>query len=746
MVPSWKKVTAVGGSKLLCLGWIPVKFDIGTHSTKQPLYICNKIDCIYFSRKGCTDTNILPASFPFPMTDNTNKISEILITDNTDDTSKIPPKPAKIPLPPTEENVIKLEKLLLEKFASTTFNRAPPFPTMSGPAAHIHLKSDAKPVARHCPIPIPYHLKEAVKSSLDADVRRSIIMPVPINEPTEWCSLMVIAQKKDGSLRRTIDLQHLNSQCLRETHHTTSPFQLACQVPPHTKKTVLDAVDGYHSVALDLESQPFTTITEWGRYKYTHLPQGHMSAGDAYTHRYDNVIRDTENKVKCIDDALLYDRSIERAFFHTWDYLTVCAKNGIVINANKFQFCRDTVTFAGLTITPTGIAPSESLLSATENFPPPKDITGARSWFGLVNQTSWAYAISDIMLPFRELVKRNSKFQWNETLQQLFDQSKVKLLKAVTDGIQAFNATRPTCIQCDWSKDGVGYLLLQQHCSCPTDNAPRCCADGWKLVYAGSRFTSPTESRYALTEGEALAISWSLNHARMFILGCKTLLVVTDHKPLFEIFGTRDLGNITNPRIQRFKSKTLRYKFTIQHCPGKWHRGPDALSRYPTEVVACITNENHICNVNRANPDDEMQADLCEDTLHIFTINAIHQLNNNSRTPNHNCAVTLDTLENTGKHDESYHLLLQTIQEGFPRSRSETQASIRNFWETRHRLTTYKNIALLDKRLIIPSPPRLHRNESQSRNIRVLARNEFLYSKFQSRMQDMHYKCTQSVE
>ena len=47
------------------------------------------------------------------------------------------------------------------------------------------------------------------------------------------------------------------------------PFQLASQIPANTKKTVIDAVDGYHAVPLDRESQPLTTfITEWGRYVY----------------------------------------------------------------------------------------------------------------------------------------------------------------------------------------------------------------------------------------------------------------------------------------------------------------------------------------------------------------------------------------------------------------------------------------------------------------------------------------------
>ena len=148
------------------------------------------------------------------------------------------------------------------------------------------------------------------------------------------------------------------------------------------------------------------------------------------------IIKDIKNKVKVADDALLYDHSVEEAYWHTWDYLTLCAENGIVINADKFQFCRDTVIFAGLNVTPTGITPTESLLSAIKNFPRPKDLTGARSWFGLVNQTAWAYAISDIMVPFRELVKKNSNFEWNETLQKLFDDSKTKLLETENDNLE----------------------------------------------------------------------------------------------------------------------------------------------------------------------------------------------------------------------------------------------------------------------------------------------------------------------
>ena len=152
-------------------------------------------------------------------------------------------------------------------------------------------------------------------------------------------------------------------------------------------------MDGYFAIEMDKESQPLTTfITEWGRYMNLRLPPGFIAAGDAYTRRYDELIKDVPRKIKVIDDTLLYDNSIKESFYHTWDYLVLCANNGIVISKEKFQFCCDSVEFAGLNITPIGISPSPGILAAIKDFPTPKDLTGARSWFGLVNQIAWSYS------------------------------------------------------------------------------------------------------------------------------------------------------------------------------------------------------------------------------------------------------------------------------------------------------------------------------------------------------------------
>ena len=109
------------------------------------------------------------------------------------------------------------------------------------------------------------------------------------------------------------------------------------------------------------------------------------------------------------------------------------------------------------------------------------------------------YSVSQLLQPFRDVIKPNGKFYWDNTLKQLFGKSKSQIFAAVTDWVKSFDP-KLTCLQTDWSKDSIGYLLLQQHCDCKSGKIPTCCTTGWNLTFAGSRFTNPAESRYSPTE------------------------------------------------------------------------------------------------------------------------------------------------------------------------------------------------------------------------------------------------------
>ena len=166
------------------------------------------------------------------------------------------------------------------------------------------------------------------------------------------------------------------------------------------------------------------------------------------------------------------------------------------------------------------------MLKAISDFPVPKSLTDIRSWFGLVNQVSYAFSMTDKMLPFRELLKPKTTFHWDENLQQIFEDSKRRIIEEIEHGVKIFDKSKPTCIATDWSKSGIGFWLFQKHCCCSGDQ-PFCCKEGWQVVLVGSRFTHPAESRYAPIEGEALAVADALDKSRHFVLGCEKLTVLS---------------------------------------------------------------------------------------------------------------------------------------------------------------------------------------------------------------------------
>ena len=342
---------------------------------------------------------------------------------------------------------------------------------MEGAPHHIHLLKGAQPQACHTPASVPKHWRAEVKQQLDDDVRRGVIRPVPAGEATEWCASMVVVAKKSGKPRRTVDFQRLNAWCRRETHHTPAPFDMVSDIPPHSYKTVLDAHWGFHQVELDEESRRLTTfITPWGRFQYCRTPMGHCSATDAYTKRFDDAIMDFPRKHKCIDDTLLHDASIEEAFWHTFDFLELCARKGITLKPEKFQFCRREAEFVGFHLDWDSYRPTDDRLAAIKKFSMPEQpsITDVRSWYGFVNQLAPFLVTAPIMEPFRDLLKKPAgrKVYWDEQLQQKLEQANDTICQLAKDGLAYYDRTRPTAVMTDWSKEGLGFVVLQQHCRC----------------------------------------------------------------------------------------------------------------------------------------------------------------------------------------------------------------------------------------------------------------------------------------
>ena len=347
-------------------------------------------------------------------------------------------------------------------------------------------------------------------------------------------------------------------------------------------------------------------------------------------------------------------------------------------------------------------------LRAILDFPAPRNITDVRSWFGLVNQVSYAFSMAEKMLPFRQLLKPGTPFCWDEHLNGLFEESKAAIISEIEEGVRIFDKSKPTCLAIDWSKTGIGFWLFQKHCSC-TGSEPFCCNTGWWITLVGSRFTHPAESRYAPVESEALAVVDALDKARYFVLGCDDLIIAVDHKPLLKIFSDRSLEDISNSRLRNLKEKTLRYRFRMIHVPGVKHHAADGVSRHPTEDseklilsddIAAIKNDtvsllpatSFLSGIYTS--DSESDVTDMENSIIISAVSSLYSLAVRS--------VTRDRVRTATASDNSMNELINFIESGIPEFCHEFPPQLREYFQFHEHLYTIDGVILYKDIIIIP--------------------------------------------
>lgn len=688
-----QKIAAANREPIEIVGAVFLSVESNSFKTNLMAFVTPDINGFYLSRQVLTELYVIPKSFPTAgdakpgtnVKEEVHDVSAVIDNPSCGCLPRQPPpeRPAKIPFPCNIENIPKMRKWLLDTFASSTFNKCPhqPLPFIKANPITLHVDENANPIAHHTPSVLPIHWRDKVKAGLDDDEKLGVIERVPDGVPTTWLHRMVVVPKPSGEPRRTVDLSPLNKYCKRETHATVPPFKQARLVPANTWKTVTDAWSGYHSALIREEDRHYTTfITEWGRYRYRVAPQGYVSSNDGYSKRYDRIIESVERKTKVTDDTVMWDsdQELENHWWRVYDYLALVGKNGIVLNGDKFQFCEKVVDFAGFRISEQKVEPLPKYLKAIETFPTPKNISDVRSWFGLVNQVAHYAQLREMVAPLKPLLSSKSQFYWTNELEESFRNSKQAIIEAIKNGVEIFEPERPTKLHTDYSKQGLGFYLAQKHCSC-AELDPSCCENGWRITLSGSRFLKPPETRYVPIEGECLGVAWALEQTRYFTLGCPTLLVVVDHKPLVKVLYDKAMEDITNSRMFKLKERTLPWKFSIIYRPGKLNYFADGTSRNPVE------------------PDDDETDVECETEL-VSEVSAMFQVKLQPLT-----SITFELVKSASKDDKIIQQVIMQLISGFPEDKSQVKDEIKQFWKYRDMLSIVDGVLLCDGAVVIPS-------------------------------------------
>lgn len=391
---------------------------------------------------------------------------------------------------------------------------------------------------------------------------------------SEYASPILLVTKKNGEQRMCIDFRKLNSRTVKDNHPLPRVDDQIDKLYGGIWFTSLDLRSGYYQIPMEESSRRYTSfVTPSGQYEFQRMPFGLCNAPRVFQRYMNRILAPVSDRAAVyLDDILLHEKTIEDALNGLRKILEIFRSEQITLNLKKCSFLMEKVVFLGFEVSDGKVKPGMEKIKAIEEFQAPKTVQQVRQFLGLTGYFRHfvqGYAI--ITKPLTNLLKKTTKWQWNESEIQAFELLKNKLITQPVLAIYDPNAV--TEVHTDASAIGIAGILLQYQ----TD-------DRLHPVIYFSRQTRYPETKYHSYELETLAVVEAVKKFRSYLLGIK-FTVITDCNAL----KTSNEKKQLIPRIARWWLQLMEFNFDVKYRPGGRMKHADALSRNP-----CASKEDEI--------------------------------------------------------------------------------------------------------------------------------------------------------
>ena len=285
-----------------------------------------------------------------------------------------------------------------------------------------------------------------------------------------------------------------------------------------------------------------------------------------------------------IDDILVFSTTIQEHLRHLQLVLERLQQVGLKLKPAKCRFARKEVEYLGHIITPDGLKPNPSLVSAVREFPVPTCLKELRRFLGLASYyRRFIPKFASVAQPLHHLTGKGVPFEMTEAAASAFEELKEKLTTSPVLAYPSFN--QDFILETDASISGLGAVLAQIQ----SDSKPH------PIAYA-SRSLSPSEKNYSVTELETLAVVWAMSHFHYYLYG-HNVMVYTDHTAVKAVLDT------PNPTGKHARWWTRVYgkgvkEVQIVYRAGKDNKSADALSRAPQDPALLPDDSKDILQVS----------------------------------------------------------------------------------------------------------------------------------------------------
>ena len=555
-----------------------------------PVRVLNASNTPVHLNRGTFVSELLPVT---PMADQQSQQKKDLLTEKEiidDIVSRV-----------DEEVSVDIKKKLREVLNrySTVFSRGEYDLGWTNLVTHRIDTADHRPIRQQLRRYPPAHL-EAIDEHLNDMLTQGVIEPAA----SPWASNIVLAKKKDGSLRCCIDFRQVNDITRKDAYPLPRTDQCLDAMNGSCWFSTFDLRSGFHQVALAAEDADKTAfITRRGMYRFRTMPFGLCNAVATFQRLMDLALTGLNFEIclAYLDDIILHSKTLEEHLHRLEMLLQRLQGVNLKLKPNKCSLMQKKVVFLGHVISGNGIATDPEKIKLVEGWPTPTNLKQLRGFLGLTGYyRKFVKGYAHIAGPLNRLLKKDQVYDWTEDCQKAFDALKKALVSPPI--LTLPNDKDMFVLDTDAADGSIGAVLSQV-------------LDGEERVvaYAG-RALNRNEVNYCITRKELLAIVHFTKLFRQYLLGRK-FMIRTDHAALSWLQKTPEpIG-----QNARWLEQLGEYDFTICHRKGTSHSNADALSRHPClrrpSCTACHpVSEQTTCSAatveRHSQPEEEQSTDM----------------------------------------------------------------------------------------------------------------------------------------
>ena len=419
-----------------------------------------------------------------------------------------------------------------------------------------------------------HRLPPAYKEVIRKDVEEKLQLGVIEHSNSPMSSLFMIVPKKPDRFgnprhRLVLDYRRVNKLIKGDSYPLPNINEILDQLRDSKYFSTFDLAHGYYQIEVKKEDRWKTAFATpgFGHYQFRRVPMGLKSSPACFERMLETVLNGL-NLIKMfiyLDDVIVPAKSLPDNNRKVRLLLDRLRAANLVLQPDKVQLLKDSVTFLGHVVSEKGVSPDPSKIGAVKNYPTPTCIKDVRSALGLFSYYHrFIHKFSEKAKPLYDLLKKENKFEWGPDQETSMQVMKEHLTSAPILVYPDFNKTFKLTV--DSSAYAIGAVLSQEY-------------DGFDHPVAYlSRTLNKAEQNYSCTERECLACLYSMKAFRHYLLG-RRFKLVSDHEPLNYMHTRQDPGS----RLTRWMLRFIDYEYDFEYRKGKLNVNADALSRYPSE-------------------------------------------------------------------------------------------------------------------------------------------------------------------